>query len=193
MENQYICPWAKSSQLMTSYHDEEWGVASYDDTYLFEMLNLEGAQAGLSWSTILNKREGYRQAFHHFEIDRCAALSDEELESILSTAEVVRNRLKVYAVRKNALAAMRVIEEYGSFSNYIWRFSDHKPVIHHWEEAGQVPAQNDLSAAISKDMKKRGFTVVGPVIIYSFLQAIGLYDDHLVTCPCHSGNRKPFV
>ncbi len=191
MKGQKTCPWAESGSLMKQYHDQEWGIPSKDDTYLFEMLNLEGAQAGLSWSTILNKREGYRQAFHHFDIDRCAAMSDDDLEKILSTGEVVRHRLKINAVRKNAMAAQRAAKEFGSFSAYVWQFSDQKQIVNHWDEAGQVPAQNDMSVVISKDMKKQGFTFVGPVIIYSFLQAIGVYDDHLTTCPCHTDNRQP--
>lgn len=190
MENSsIICSWAQSDPIMRNYHDKEWCVPNQDDTYLFEMLNLEGAQAGLSWITILKKREGYRKAFHHFEINTCAAMMDTELEQIALTGEVVRHRLKINAVRSNAIAAQKVQQEFGSFANYIWQFSDHKQIINHWSSVGQMPTQNELSEIISKDLKKRGFKFVGPVIIYSYLQAIGMIDDHVVTCPYHSVNK----
>lgn len=184
-----ICTWAQSNPIMREYHDQEWCVPNYDDTYLFELLNLEGAQAGLSWQIILNKREGYRKAFHQFDIDTCAALTDEELEQIIKTGEVVRHPLKVKAVRSNAIAAQKVAHEFGSFSNYIWSFTDSKRIINHWTSADQLPASNQLSEKISKDLKKRGFKFVGPVIIYSYLQAVGIVDDHVVTCPYHSENK----
>lgn len=184
-----ICSWAQSNSLMREYHDNEWGVPNYDDRYLFEMLNLEGAQAGLSWMTILNKREGYRNAFHQFDINVCAAMTDIELEEIVKNGEVVRHSLKINAVRANAIAAQKVIQEYGDFAHYVWNFVDFKPIINHWNSVGQLPAKNELSEQISKDMKKRGFKFVGPITIYSYLQAVGIIDDHIITCPCHSENK----
>lgn len=181
-----VCSWAQLNPLMREYHDHEWGVPSFDDTYLFEMLNLEGAQAGLSWQIILNKRDGYRKAFQGFEIDVCAAMTDDELEQITLTGEVVRHSLKIKAVRSNAIAAQRVISEFGSFAKYVWHFTDNKRIINHWTTVKQLPAKDELSEKISKDMKKRGFKFVGPVTIYSYLQAIGIIDDHVVTCPYHS-------
>ncbi|GGE30089.1 DNA-3-methyladenine glycosylase I [Pullulanibacillus camelliae] len=191
MSQESGCSWAQSDPIMMTYHDQEWGVPSHDDTYLFEMLNLEGAQAGLSWITILKKREGYRKAFRHFDIDQCAALSDAELDEILSTGEIIRNRLKVKAVRSNAISVQKIQEDFGSFSNYMWQFTDFKPIINHWTSVTQMPAQDALSEKISKDLKKRGFKFVGPVIIYSYLQAIGMIDDHVITCPSHTENKRP--
>ncbi|WP_431802404.1 DNA-3-methyladenine glycosylase I [Halobacillus andaensis] len=184
-----ICPWAQSDPNMTHYHNTEWGRPSHDDTYLFEMLNLEGAQAGLSWRTILNKREGYRRAFHHFDLDRCAALSESDLEAIREKGEVVRHPQKIKAVKSNALAALKIQEEFGSLSAYFWQFTDHHPIINHRQQSSQIPAQDELSVKVSKDLKKRGFKFVGPVTIYSFLQAIGVIDDHLITCPYHTDHR----
>ncbi|WP_041580450.1 DNA-3-methyladenine glycosylase I [Bacillus sp. 1NLA3E] len=184
-----VCSWAQSDPVMKDYHDKEWCVPNHDDTYLFEMLNLEGAQAGLSWLTILKKREGYRKAFHQFDISTCAVLTDAELEQIAITGEVVRHRLKINAVRSNAIATQKVQEEFGSLATYVWHFTDHERKINHWDSVGQMPTRNDLSEIISKDMKKRGFKFVGPVIIYSYLQAVGIVDDHVITCPFHSEAR----
>jgi len=184
------CSWAQSDPTTMAYHDQEWGIPSYDDTHLFELLNLEGAQAGLSWVTILKKRTGYRKAFHHFNINRCASLSNTELHDILTTKEIIRNRLKVEAVRNNAIATQKIQESFGSFSDYIWQFTDFKPIINHWTSATQVPAQSTLSKKISKDLKLRGFKFVGPIIVYSYLQAIGVIDDHIITCPFHSENKR---
>ena len=164
-------------------------VPSYDDRYLFEMLNLEGAQAGLSWSIVLSKREDYKKAFHDFDILYCSKLSDEDIESIRENYNVIKNLSKLKAVRSNALEVLNIQKEFGSFSNFIWSYTDFKPVIHHWEAEGEVPAQNELSEKISKDLKKRNFKFVGPVIIYSYLQAIGMIDDHVRTCQFHTENR----
>ncbi|WP_318502909.1 DNA-3-methyladenine glycosylase I [Bacillus sp. T3] len=182
-----ICAWAQSNPLMKEYHDKEWGVPSHDDTYLFELLNLEGAQSGLSWLIILKKRDGYRKAFRDFDINACATLTDEELEQIVTTGEVVRHPLKIKAVRANAIAAQKVQEEFGSLSNYVWHFTNSKRIINSWTSVDQLPAKSELSEQISKDMKKRGFKFVGPVTIYSYLQAIGIIDDHIITCPYYSG------
>ncbi|HHQ1205500.1 TPA: DNA-3-methyladenine glycosylase I, partial [Listeria innocua] len=173
-----------------AYHDGEWCVPSKDDTYLFEMLNLEGAQAGLSWKLILHKRKAYQEAFFHFDIDKCARLTDEDLARIVSEAAIVKNRLKVKAVRTNALATQKVQAEFGSFANYIWSFTNEERIINEWQGMGEVPAKTELSEKISKDLKKRGFKFVGPVIIYSYLQAIGILDDHLRSCPFHTLNRE---
>lgn len=182
-----ICAWAQSNPLMQEYHDKEWGVPNHEDTYLFEMLNLEGAQSGLSWMTILKKREGYRKAFRGFDINACAALTDEELEQIVTSGEVVRHRLKIKAVVSNAIAAQKVQQEFGSLSKYVWHFTDSKRIINRWTSVDQLPAKSELSEQISKDMKKRGFKFVGPITIYSYLQAIGIINDHIITCPYHSG------
>jgi DNA-3-methyladenine glycosylase I len=183
------CLWAGKNQLMKLYHDNEWCVPSHDDTYIFEMLILEGAQAGLSWNTVLAKREEYQNAFHHFDIAYCLNLTDEELETIRERYNVIKNRSKLNAVRNNAVAVINIQKEFGSFSNFLWNYVDGNPVINSWESEGQIPAQTPLSEQISKDLKKRGFKFVGPVIVYSFMQAIGIVDDHIRTCPYHSMNR----
>lgn len=164
------------------YHDEEWGVPSRDDRYLFEMLCLEGAQAGLSWETILKKREGYKRLFHNFVPEIVAAMGDEELERALLDPSVVRNRRKVYSVRDNAKIFLEMQKEFGSFAAYLWAYVDDTPINNGWERAEDVPCSTPLSDAISKDLKKRGMRFVGSTIIYSYLQAVGLINDHLVSC-----------
>ncbi|WP_407311518.1 DNA-3-methyladenine glycosylase I [Desulfosporosinus sp. SB140] len=184
-----VCLWPGNNELMKRYHDNEWCVPSHDDAYIFEMLTLEGAQAGLSWNTVLGKREDYQRAFHHFEIAYCSTLTDEALEIIAERYNVIKNRSKLRSVRNNALAVLNIQKEFGSLANFLWNYVGGNPVINSWESEGQVPAQTPLSEQISKDLKKRGFKFVGPVIVYSFMQAIGLVDDHIRTCPCHSLNR----
>ena len=166
------------------YHDEEWGKPVFDDQRLFEMLCLEGAQAGLSWETILKKREGYKAAFHGFDPKRVAQMSDEELIRLRENPAIVRNRLKIFSVRKNALAFLRIQKEFGSFSNYLWAFVENSPINNQFEQLSDVPVSTKLSDKISKDLKKRGMSFVGTTIIYAFMQAIGLVNDHLVSCPC---------
>lgn len=183
------CTWPGENQIMREYHDKEWCIPSHDDRYIFEMLNLEGAQAGLSWNTILAKREAYQKAFHNFDISYCAELTDEDLELIREQYNIVRNRLKIKAVRSNAAAIMKIQKEFGSFSNFLWSFVENKPVINLLKSTEQMPAQSPLSEQISKELKKRGCKFAGPVIIYSFLQAIGMIDDHVRTCPYHTLNR----
>lgn len=183
------CSWAGINKTLQLYHDNEWCIPSHDDSYIFEMLILEGAQAGLSWNLVLSKREEYRKAFHGFDIAYCSRLSDEELESIREQYKVIKNMSKLKAVRSNALAVIDIQSEFGSFSDFLWRYVDFAPVINNWETESQVPAETALSEQISKDLKKRGFKYVGPVIIYSFMQAIGMLDDHIRTCPYHSSNR----
>jgi DNA-3-methyladenine glycosylase I len=177
------CPWAAGGDpLYASYHDEEWGVPLHDERALFELLCLEGAQAGLAWITILRKREAYRAAFHDFDPQRCADLSDAELEQRLTDPGIVRNRLKVYAVRKNARAFLEVQAERGSFDAYLWDWVDGKPLINARKGMGDLPASTPLAEAISKDLKKRGFTFVGSTIVYAYLQSTGVVNDHTVDC-----------
>lgn len=177
------CAWVPlNNPLYVKYHDEEWGVPVHDDVKLFEMLTLEGAQAGLSWAIVLNKREGYKKAFHNFDIQKVAKMNDEELEKLLSSTEIIRNRLKVFSVRKNAIAYLKIQEEYGSFDTYIWGFVNNKPIINSWKSIKEIPAKTELSDKISKDLKKRGMTFVGSTIIYAYMQAIGMVNDHTTDC-----------
>jgi len=182
------CGWASGGDpLYESYHDEEWGVPLHDDRALFELLCLEGAQAGLAWITILRKRESYRSAFFGFDPGRCAAMTDAELEERLADPGIVRNRLKVYGVRKNACAFLEVVAERGSFDAYLWSWVDGKPLINERKGTGDLPASTPLAEAISKDLKKRGFTFVGPTIVYAYLQSTGVVNDHAVTCFRYAG------
>jgi DNA-3-methyladenine glycosylase I len=177
------CHWAANGDpLMRDYHDTEWGTPLHDDRALFEFLCLEGAQAGLSWRTVLAKRDNYRKAFHNFEIARVAAMSDRELEKLLLDPGIIRNRLKVASTRDNAIAALRVIEEFGSLDGYLWSFVDGKPLRNRWRSQADVPASTELSDRMSKALKKRGFRFVGTTICYSLLQATGMVNDHLVGC-----------
>ncbi|KAB7668968.1 DNA-3-methyladenine glycosylase I [Bacillus sp. B1-b2] len=184
-----ICSWATSNELMREYHNKEWCIPNDDDRYLFEMLVLEGAQAGLSWSIILKKRQAYKQAFNNFNLDYCANLTEEEMENIRDNTEVVKHLLKIQSVKKNALAVKNVQSEFGSFANYLWGFVEGKPVVSNWTNVSQMPAESELSRIVSKDLKRRGFKFVGPVTIHSYLQAIGIVDDHIITCPYHTNNR----
>jgi DNA-3-methyladenine glycosylase I len=177
------CPWAESSDLMRAYHDDEWGVPSHDDTHLFEMLMLEGAQAGLSWSTILNKRANYRRAFDGFDPERVVRYDEAKLAALLADPGIVRNRLKVASAVKNARAFLAVRDEHGTFAEYLWAWTDGKPIVNRPRTTADLPARTELSDRIGKDMKKRGFTFVGSTIVYSYLQAVGVVNDHLVTCP----------
>ena len=180
------CHWAANGDpLMRDYHDTEWGVPLHDDRALFEFLCLEGAQAGLSWRTVLAKRDNYRKAFHQFEIARVAAMTDRELEKRLLDPGIIRNRLKVSSTRDNAIAALDVITEFGSLDVYLWSFVDGKPQRNHWRSQGEVPASTALSDRMSKALKKRGFRFVGSTICYSLLQATGMVNDHLVGCFRH--------
>ncbi|WP_109126240.1 DNA-3-methyladenine glycosylase I [Dyella sp. C11] len=175
------CPWGNSED-MHDYHDTEWGAPLHDDQRLFEFLCLEGAQAGLSWRTILLKRDNYRRVFHDFDIKRVAAMKERELEKALLDAGIVRNRLKVYATRDNAIAALAVIDEFGSLDAYLWSFVDGKPIRNAWTGQGDVPASTPLSDRMSKALKKRGFRFVGTTICYAFMQATGMVNDHVVGC-----------
>jgi DNA-3-methyladenine glycosylase I len=168
---------------MRDYHDHEWGVPSHDDSHIFEMLILEGAQSGLSWATILNRREGYRRAFASFDPAKVAAFDDGRLDSLLKDTGIIRNRLKIHATRTNAQAFLKVQAEFGSFATYLWKWVDGTPVVHHPLTLSDLRPTTELSDHISKDLKRRGFTFVGSTIVYSLLQSVGLVDDHLVSCP----------
>lgn len=165
-----------------AYHDEEWGVPVHDDRLLFENLILEGAQAGLSWETVLRKREGYRRAFHGFDIERCSQLPDTELESLRENASIIRNRLKIYSVRKNALVFLDMQREFGSFDRWLWDHLDGSPPVNRPENFTHMAATTSISDRISKTLKKRGMSFVGSTIIYAYMQAIGMADDHLAGC-----------
>lgn len=176
------CSWAGSDPIYMDYHDNEWGKPVYDDRLLFEMLILEGAQAGLSWITILKRRNGYREVFDNFDWRICSKYTDEELEVKRQDARIIRNRLKVNSVRTNATAFEKVINEFGSFSKYLWSFVHDKPIINNFETVKEIPATTTLSDKLSKDLKKRGFKFVGSTIIYAYLQAVGVVNDHVVSC-----------
>lgn len=176
------CAWAQGSQAEQVYHDTEWGVPLYDDRKLFELLCLEGAQAGLSWSTILAKRAGYQQAFHQFAIARVAAMTDAELEALTHDARIVRNRRKIYAVRSNAQAALRATQRHGSLRAYLWGLAGGAPMQNNWQNVGDVPADTTTSQAMSAQLKRDGFSFVGPTTCYAFMQAAGMVNDHVVEC-----------
>jgi DNA-3-methyladenine glycosylase I len=177
------CTWADGSdQAMLAYHDREWGVPHHDDNALFELLTLEGAQAGLSWRTILARRDEYRRAYHGFDIERVAGMRDGQLEKLLAESGIIRNRLKVFSARDNARTALDVIAEHGSLDAYLWSFVDGKPIVNRRRDAKEVPATTDVSDRMSKTLKKRGFRFVGSTICYAFMQATGMVNDHLVSC-----------
>jgi DNA-3-methyladenine glycosylase I len=179
------CGWCGDDPLYVAYHDREWGVPVRDDRRLFEFLVLEGAQAGLSWSTILKKREGYRRAFADFEPAAVARYDQRKIRSLLGDPAIVRNRLKVEAAVGNARAFLAVQEELGSFADYVWAFVDGRPLQNRWRSLAEVPATTPLATAISKDLKRRGFRFVGPTIVYAHMQATGMVNDHLVSCFRH--------
>lgn len=177
------CEWVPPDDpLYESYHDDEWGVPSHDDRHLFEMLTLEGAQAGLSWSTILRKRVGYRRAFANFEPERVARFDSREVDRLLVDPEIVRNRMKVESTLTNARATLDVKKEFGSLDAYLWRFVGGRPKQNAWDSIAQIPAQTAESAALSKDLRRRGFRFVGPTICYALMQAVGMVNDHVTSC-----------
>ena len=176
------CQWASNDPLMMAYHDEEWGVPLHDDRALFEFLNLEGAQAGLRWSTILRKRENYRKAFDNFDAKKIARYTDATNQSLLKNPGIVRNRLKVAAARTNARAFLGVQVEFSSFDAYIWNFAGGKPIQNSWKSLSQIPATTAISDSMSAALKKRGFKFVGSTICYAFMQAVGMVNDHAVDC-----------
>lgn len=176
------CAWCTDDDIYRRYHDEEWGVPLYGDRRLFGMLQLEGAQAGLSWVTVLKKRARYEQVFHGFDIERCAAMTDRQLERLLEDPGIIRNRLKVYGVRKNAKAALRLMEREGSLSEYLWSFVGGAPIFNRPATIDRVPTTTAESDAMSKALKKAGFTFVGSTICYAFMQAVGMVNDHTAGC-----------
>jgi len=184
------CGWCGDDELYVKYHDEEWGVPLYDDDTLFEFLILEGAQAGLAWITVLRKREGYRALFDGFDANKIARYSDRKLDKLLLDPRIIRNRLKVYSARQNARAFLAVQEEWGSFADYMWHFTDGKPLQNRWKSMAEMPAFTPLSDTISKDLKKRGFNFVGSTIIYAHMQATGMINDHTTDCFRHKECKK---
>jgi len=185
-ESKLRCPWVENTfDNYVKYHDEEWGEPVHDDRVHFEFITLEGAQAGLSWSTILKRREGYRQLFAGFDPEKVAGFSEDTVEKIACNPAIVRHKKKVESVVSNARAFLQIQEEFGSFDTYIWEFVYGKPLINYFEKMEEVPAKTKLSDQIAKDLKKRGFTFVGSTIIYAYMQACGLVNDHLTTCYRH--------
>ncbi len=176
------CPWSTSDALSTAYHDAEWGVPLRNEQALFEFLILEGAQAGLSWLTILKKRDAYREAFDQFDVTKIARYREAKIEKLLANEGIVRNRLKIRGAVQNARACLAVTQEFGSFSHYLWGFTGGEPIQNAWKTHTNMPASTPISDAMSKDLKKRGFTFVGSTICYAFMQATGMVNDHLVTC-----------
>jgi len=182
MDQKMRCAWAGDDPLYIDYHDAEWGRPVHDDGRLFEMLILEGMQAGLSWITVLRKRESYRQAFDGFDIDKILFYGDAKIEELMQNAGIIRNRLKINSVITNAKVFRRIQEEIGSFEVFLWRYVDGKPIQNHWAKIADVPATTELSDRISKDLKKRGFKFVGSTIVYAYMQAIGMVNDHTADC-----------
>jgi DNA-3-methyladenine glycosylase I len=177
------CPWSQGvSDAYEAYHDDEWGVPARDDRRQFEFLMLEGAQAGLSWSTVLHKRAGYRKAFANFDPDKVARFTARKIAALIANPAIIRNRLKIQSAVTNAQAFLALVEAEGSFSNYIWGFVDGEPIVNRWKKGSDVPASTPVSDALSKDLKQRGFKFVGTTIIYAHMQATGLINDHLVSC-----------
>lgn len=181
------CAWVSDDPLYIDYHDNEWGVPVHDDRLLFEMINLEGAQAGLSWITVLKKRERYKEVFDNFEAEKIIHYDQNKINQLLSDPGIIRNKLKVNAVITNAHAFLKVKESYNSFDQYIWQFVDYKPIINQFERISQVPAKTAISDAMSKDLKKRGFKFIGSTICYAFMQAVGMVNDHTTDCFCRKG------
>jgi len=185
------CEWANRSELEQSYHDKEWGVPNHRDRSLFEFLVLEGAQAGLSWSTILRKREGYRKAFDDFDVRKISRYSENDVSRLLANSEIVRNRLKIHATITNARAFLRVQEQFGGFGPYIWQFVNGRPIQNSWKRMSDIPPSTPQSETMSKDLQKRGFKFVGPTICYAFMQAVGMVNDHVVDCFRYKELKNP--
>ena len=180
------CEWARGNILDIEYHDREWGVPEHDDQKLFEFLILEGAQAGLSWSTILKKRQGYREAYDGFNVENVAKYGPLKVKQLISNPAIIRNKLKINASILNAQAFLKVRKEFGSFDSYIWQFVDGQPKINKWRKISEIPAQTPESKVMSNDLKKKGFKFVGPTICYAFMQAVGMVNDHTVDCYRHA-------
>jgi DNA-3-methyladenine glycosylase I len=185
------CAWADGDPLLAAYHDEEWGVPSHDDRHLFELLTLEGAQAGLSWLTILRKRDGYRSAFAGFDPRAVAAYGRDDVERLLADPGIVRHRGKIESVVENAGRVVEVQEAEGSFATYVWSFVGGEPLVGRWSALGEIPVETAESRGLSKDLKRRGFRFVGPTTVYAFMEACGLVDDHTVDCFRRTGAERP--
>ncbi len=183
------CSWA-TTDLSIAYHDGEWGRPVHDDRTFFEFLTLEGAQAGLSWETILRKRERYREVFHGFDPARVARMTPARVEKLLADPGIIRNRAKIESTITNARAFLQIQREFGSFDAYVWRFVGGKPLVNSWPTRDELPAESDESRALSKDLQKRGFRFVGPTIMYAFMQATGLVNDHVIGCPWKNRRKK---
>jgi DNA-3-methyladenine glycosylase I len=181
-DNKPRCEWCRGEEIYEKYHDKEWGVPLHSDRKLFEFLILEGAQAGLSWITILKKRKTYREVFDQFDFNKVAEYKEAKIQSLLKNPGIIRNKLKVNAAVKNANAFIKVRQEFGTFNKYIWQFTDGKTIQNQWKSLKDIPAETEISRTMSKDLKKRGFTFVGPTICYAFMQAIGMVNDHVVDC-----------
>lgn len=188
MDAKTRCLWCGSDPLYVSYHDEEWGVPEYDDQRLFAKLILDGAQAGLSWITILRKRENYWQAFDHFDPEKIARYDAAKIERLMQNPGIIRNRLKVEAAIKNARGYLSIMEQQGSFSDFLWQFTNGRPLQNNWRTLAEVPAETAVSQAMSKALKQKGFSFVGPTICYAFMQAVGMVNDHTLDCFCHPDN-----
>lgn len=180
------CGWVSDDPLYLDYHDREWGVPLHDDRRLFEMIILEGAQAGLSWITVLKKRENYRLAFNQFDVEKIARYDGRKKRSLMNNAGIIRNRLKIDATIGNARSFLKIVDEQGSFSDYLWDFVDGRPIVNRWRTLADVPASTEKSDALSKALKSRGFKFVGTTICYSFMQAVGMINDHVTTCFRHA-------
>ena len=184
--NNKRCHWAENTfETYQAYHDEEWGVPVHDDKVHFEFIILEGAQAGLSWSTILNKRAGYRKAFSDFDVEQVAQFDETKIQALILNPDIVRNKLKIRSAVNNANRFIEVQQEFGSFDKYLWIFVNHKTIVNKWKTHGEVPATTKVSDALSKDLKKRGFKFVGSTIMYAFMQSMGMVNDHTVDCFCY--------
>jgi len=189
-KSQERCSWCGKHELYVAYHDLEWGVPLHDDQKLFEFLILEGAQAGLSWLTILKKRDAYRKAYYQFDVEKVARFNSRSIERLINNAGIVRNRLKIDASIENARAFIEVQEVFGSFDKFIWQYVDHQPRQNHWRRLSDIPASTNESKQMSQDLKQRGFRFVGPTICYAFMQAVGMVNDHAVDCFRHKQVAK---
>jgi DNA-3-methyladenine glycosylase I len=184
------CTWAENNDLMSRYHDEEWGKPLHDDQKLFEFLTLEGMQAGLSWLTVLKKREAFRLAFDQFDVTKVSRYNQDKIDELMNNAGIIRNRAKIEACINNAIRFQEVVAEFGSFNSYIWSFVEHRPIINYWSSLSELPAKTELSVQISKDLKIRGFKFIGSTIVYAHMQATGMVNDHLTGCFCHPGYKE---
>jgi len=176
-------------EFYAEYHDNEWGIPVHDDRHLFEMLILEGAQAGLSWETILKRREGYKKAFYNFVPEKVAVITDDDLEALRENPEIIRNKLKISSARKNARVFLEIQKEFGSFDRYLWGFVDGKPIVNNWKSSEEVPVTTKESDSLSKDLKQRGMSFVGSTIMYAYMQAVGLVNDHTFDCWCYHSKK----